>query len=160
MKHSRLFAIGICFAVALVQAPLLLPQSDFDLSLLGNGNFTLETASLQKGGSKISVETDLQNVAAIIVEDLSARKELVRIGTAGIQEELQLRKGGRPESNITTDADSIRGRFEYKTAHDLAATTALKITIVLTNGVEVPFTFESRGSIANRRITRTFNGES
>jgi hypothetical protein len=158
LKNSRLFALGVCFGIALIQARPLLAQSDFDLSLLGSGNFTLETVSLQKG-SGISIETDLQNVAAIIVEDVKAGKEIVRIGTVGIQQELQLRKEGRPEADVVADTDSIKGRFQYKTAHDLTATTALRITVILTNGIEIPFTMESRGSIANRRITRTFDGK-
>jgi hypothetical protein len=158
VNANRLFAIGVCFGIALTQASRLLAQSEIDLSLLGSGSLTLETVSLQKG-SGISVETDLQGIAAIIVEDVSNGRELVRIGTEKVQKELQNRKEGRPESDLTTSADSIRGRFEHHTTYDLRSTTVLRVTLILINGTEIPLIMESRGSIANRRLTRTFDGK-
>lgn len=162
MKISRLLPLLICLIVAITlgsqRTPLLHAQTELDFSMLGSGSFTLETASLGKQ-SRISLETDLQEVAAIVVEDIDAGIELVRLETERIQAELQARKKSIPVSRLMTDTDSIKGKFDHQLAYDLQATKTLRITMILSNGTEVPLIVTSQRSIAGRRITRTFSGK-
>jgi hypothetical protein len=158
MQRIRICAVAVLLLVSVFQGPRLFAQDDFDYSVLGEGSITIQTSTFEKG-SVISVETNLEDVAAIVVEDDTAHRELVRVGTRRVQRDFRAKRGLDPEANVVVEADSIRGRFEQKIAYDLSATRALRITITLTSGVEVPSVFTTRDSMANRKITKTFNNK-
>jgi len=160
MTHRRFLPLAFCLTVLLLPtSSRLLAQAQADFTLLGTGSFTLETASLEKG-SRISLETDLQDLASIVIEDTNAGRELVRMETARAQPELQAKSRATPEAEVVINADSIKGKFDHRIDYDLGQTKALKITLTLSNGLEFPFTIYSRTSLTNRRITQTFSSKS
>lgn len=158
MQRICIGAIAVYLLVSVFQGPRLFAQDDFDYSILGEGSITIQTSAFEKG-SLISVETNLQDLAAIVVEDGTAHRELVRVGTRRAEREIQAKRALDPEANVVVEADSIQGRFEQKIAYDLSASKALRITLTLTSGVEVPFVLTSQDSMANKKVTQTFNNK-
>jgi len=158
MQRTRICAVAVFLLLSVFQEPRLFAQETFDYSILGEGSFTMETSSFEKGGG-ISLETDLQDVAAILVADETTHRELVRVETRLMEEETQIKRVLTPVASVIVDADSLQGRFEQKIAYDLSASKALRITLTLANGIEVPFIVSSRESMANKKITWTFNGK-
>lgn len=158
MKYPRLTPVVCGIAAALLRSSLLFAQPEVDFTALGTGSFTLETASVQNG-SLVSLETNLQDVAAIVVEDTGAGKELVRLETTRSRTDLQVKRLGKPEAEVIIDADSISGHFDHRIAYDLAKTKTIKVILTLNNGLEFPFTIYSQSSLTNRRITQTFSSK-
>lgn len=159
MKNHRLLAATICLVIALTQGHIqesyLLAQSEEDFILLGEGSLTLETAILEMG-SHILLETDLQDVVRILVEDVDAGINLLSISTTRNELATEYNK---PKSTLSVDAPSVKGRLEQNVAYDLRGTRALRVTLTLANGIEVPLIMESEESIAGKRLTRSFNGK-
>lgn len=158
MLRIRLCAMAVCLLLTVFQAPHLFAQETFDYSILGEGSFTIETSAFEKG-NVISFETDLQDVAAVVVADETAHRELIRVGTGREERETRGKRTLTPLANLMVEADSIQGRFEHKIAYDLSASKTLRITLTLTSGVEVPFVLDSRDSMANKRVTKVFDGK-
>lgn len=161
MQRIRLCAVAICLLLIAFQMPRLVAQDaqeTFDYSVLGEGSFTIETSAFEKG-SVIFVETDLRDVVTIAIEDDTVHRELVRVGTAQEERETRTKRALAPLASVVVEADSIQGRFEQKVAYDLSASKTFRITFTLASGIEVPFVFGSRDSMANKKITWTFNGK-
>jgi hypothetical protein len=155
MQRSRVGAIAICLLVPILLGPRLFAEEDPHYSILGEGSFTLQTSALEKG-NMVSFETDLQDLAAVVIEDDTAHRELVRVGTPRMEREIQSKRLLQPEAKVVVEAESIKGRFEQKIAYSLKASKAIRVTLTLSSGVEVPFVVTSRDSMANKKVTETF----
>jgi hypothetical protein len=73
-----------------------------------------------------------------------------------MEREIQSKRLLEPEAKVVSEGESIKGRFEQKIAYSLKASKAIRVTLTLASGVEVPFVVTSRDSMANKKVTETF----
>jgi hypothetical protein len=161
MPRIPICTFAICLLLSLFLVPHLFAQNNFEqfnYSILGEGSLTVETSAFEKG-NVISLETNLQDVTAIVVTDDAPHRELVRVETKLMAEETRTKRVLTPVASVIVDADTLQGRFEQKIAYNLSRSKTLRITLTLASGIEVPFVLGSRESMANRKITWTFNGK-
>jgi hypothetical protein len=125
-----------------------------DFAALGTGSVAIEIRQ-GAGAFVLSVTTELDDLAGVILREPNNGREIVRIAAAAMTGVVG-NAVATDKNGATIETSDLKGRFSTKLAGDLTHVKALEALLVRADGTVYPLGFHTRTTVANTTLQFTF----